>query len=81
MVKSKQDQLPTNNKGKKQVSPTDRAQLVTKTGPRYLDRSWKELKAKGGSDKRIAMDELNKLNKLACLNPDLLGHHPQVENL
>ena len=72
MVKSKQDQLPTNNKGKKQVSPT---------GPRYLDRSWKEQKAKGNSAKGFTMDESNRLNKLDYINPVFLGHHPQVESL
>ena len=72
MVKSKQDQLPTNNKGKKQVPPT---------GPGHLDGSWKEQKAKRDPVKGIAMDELDRLNKMAYLNPVYLGHHPQVENL
>ena len=72
MVKSKQGQLPTNNKGKEQVSPT---------GPRYLDRSWKEQKAKGNSAKGFTMDESNRLNKLDYINPVFLGHHPQVESL
>ena len=72
MVKSKQGQLPTNNKGKEQVSPT---------GPRYLDRSWKKQKAKGNSAKGFTMDESNRLNKLDYTNPVFLGHHPQVESL
>ena len=81
MVKTRQDQLSTNRKGKKQVTSDGRAQLFTYTEPGYLDKSWKKLKAKGGSDKGITVDELNKLNKLTTFSSHILGHHPQVEDL
>ena len=68
MVKTGQDQLSTNRKGKKQVTFDDGVQLFTYVEPGYFDKSWKKLKAKGASDKGITVDELNKLTIFSSNN-------------
>ena len=79
MVKTGQDQLSTDRKGKKQVTFDDGVQLFTYIEPGYFDKSWKRMEAKGGSDKGITVDELNKLTIFSSHNwPHISTSRPRL---
>ena len=79
MVKTRQGQLSPSKTGRKTVTFDSGVQLFTYVEPGWFDKSWKRLRAKGGSDKGMTVDDLNKLSIFSPHNrPHISTSRPRL---